>query len=131
MVDSERQVEPGFAQGMVGLVAHGPDVETFVLGKMAFGDGAVMRRDTIFRIASMTKPVTATAVMMLVEEGRLRLDEPVDRLLLELANRRVLRRIDAARDDTVPARRPITVEDLLTFRSGLGLILAPPVGGLV
>ena len=87
----------------------------------AFGDGADMRRDTIFRIASMTKPVTATAVMMLVEKGRLRLDEPVDRLLPELANRRVLRQIDAARDDTVPARRPITVEDLLTFRCGLGL----------
>jgi Beta-lactamase len=63
----ERHVEPGFAPGMVGLVAHGPDVETFVLGKMAFGDGADMRRDTIFRIASMTKPVTATEVMMLVE----------------------------------------------------------------
>jgi CubicO group peptidase (beta-lactamase class C family) len=110
---------------MVGLVASGPEVETFVLGKMAF-DGPDMRRDTIFRIASMTKPVTATAVMMLVEEGKLRLDEPVDRRLPELANRRVLRRIDAALDDTVPARRPITVEDLLTFRCGHGLILAPP-----
>jgi CubicO group peptidase (beta-lactamase class C family) len=109
---------------MVRLVASGPEVETFVLGKMAF-DGPDMRRDTIFRIASMTKPVTATAVMMLVEEGKLRLDEPVDRLLPELANRRVLRRIDAALDDTVPARRPITVEDLLTFRCGHGLILAP------
>ena len=92
---------------------------------MAF-EGPDMRRDTIFRIASMTKPVTATAVMMLVEEGQLRLDEPVDRLLPELANRGVLRRIDAELDDTVPARRPITVEDLLTFRCGHGLILAPP-----
>ena len=110
---------------MVGLVASGPEVETFVLGKMAF-DGPDMRRDTIFRVASMTKPVTATAVMMLVEDGKLRLDEPVDRLLPELANRRVLRWIDAALDDTVPARRPITVEDLLTFRCGHGLILAPP-----
>jgi CubicO group peptidase (beta-lactamase class C family) len=120
----ERHIEPGFAPGMVGLVASGPEVETFVLGKMAF-EGPDMRRDTIFRIASMTKPVTATAVMMLVEEGKLRLDEPVDRLLPELANRGVLRRIDAALDDTVPARRPITVEDLLTFRCGHGLILAP------
>jgi CubicO group peptidase (beta-lactamase class C family) len=71
--------------------------------------------------------------MMLVEEGKLRLDEPVDRLLPELANRGVLRRIDAALDDTVPARRPITVEDLLTFRCGHGLILATvswtPTGG--
>ena len=66
----ERHIEPGFAPGMVGLVASGPEVETFVLGKMAF-EGPDMRRDTIFRIASMTKPVTATAVMMLVEEGQL------------------------------------------------------------
>ena len=79
-----------------------------------------------FPLTRRTKPVTATAVMMLVEEGKLRLDEPVDRLLPELANRGVLRRIDAALDDTVPARRPITVEDLLTFRCGHGLILAPP-----
>ena len=55
----ERHVESGFAPGVVGLVAHGPDAETFVLGKMAFGDGADMRRDTIFRIASMTKAITA------------------------------------------------------------------------
>jgi CubicO group peptidase (beta-lactamase class C family) len=85
-----------------------------------------MRRDTIFRIASMTKAVTAAAVMMLVEDGKVRLDEPVDRLLPELANRRVLRRIDAEVDDTVPAKRPISVEDLLAFRCGLGLILEPP-----
>lgn len=80
-----------------------PEVETFVLGKMAF-EGPGMRYGTIFRIASMTKPVTATAVMMLVEEGTLRLDEPVDRLLPERANRGVLRRLDAALDDTLPAR---------------------------
>lgn len=55
----EGRIEPGFAPGMVGLVASGPEVETFVLGKMAF-DGPDMRRDTIFRVASMTKPVTAT-----------------------------------------------------------------------
>lgn len=121
----ERQVEAGFAPGVVGLVAHGPHVETFALGTMAFG-GPAMRRDTIFRIASMTKAITATAVMMLVEEGAFGLDEPVDRLLPELADRRVLRRLDAELDDTVPAKRAITVEDLLTFRCGLGLILAPP-----
>jgi CubicO group peptidase (beta-lactamase class C family) len=122
----EARIEPAFAPGVVGLVAHGPDVETCVRGKMKFGDGGDMRRDTIFRIASMTKAITATAVMMLVEEGKVRLDEPVDRLLPELADRRVLRRIDAEVDDTVPAKRPLTVEDLLTFRCGLGMILAPP-----
>ena len=85
-----------------------------------------MRRDTIFRIASMTKPITAAATMILVEECKLRLDEPVDRLLPELADRRVLKRLDGPLDDTVPANRPITVRDLLTFRMGFGLMMAPP-----
>ncbi len=74
----------------------------------------------------MTKPVTAAATMILVEECALRLDEPVDRLLPELANRRVLKRPDAKLDDTVPAKRPITVRDLLTFRMGYGLMFTPP-----
>jgi CubicO group peptidase (beta-lactamase class C family) len=85
-----------------------------------------MRRDTIFRIASMTKPITAAPAMILVEECRLRLDDPVDPFLPELAKRTVLRRIDAALDDTVPATRPITLRDLLTFRAGFGLVWAPP-----
>ena len=76
-----------------------------------------MQRDSIFRIASMTKPVTAVAAMILVEECRLRLDDPVDRWLPELADRKVLRTIDATIDDTVPAKRAITLRDLLTFRS--------------
>jgi len=85
-----------------------------------------VRRDTIFRIASMSKPVTAAAAMILVEECKLRLDDPVDGLLPELANRRVLERLDGPLEDTVPANRPITLRDLLTFRLGLGLIMAPP-----
>ncbi len=85
-----------------------------------------MRRDTIFRISSMTKPITAAAAMILVEECALRLDEPVDRLLPELADRRVLKRLDGPLDETVPANRPITVRDLLTFRLGFGLIMATP-----
>ena len=63
-----------------------------------------MRRDTIFRIASMTKPITAVAAMILVEECKLRLDDPVDALLPELANRRVLKSLDGPLDDTVPAQ---------------------------
>jgi CubicO group peptidase (beta-lactamase class C family) len=74
----------------------------------------------------MTKPVTAAAAMMLVEDGRLKLDEPVDRLMPELAGRRVLKAIDGPLDDTVPATRPITVEDVLTFRLGWGLVFAEP-----
>ena len=88
--------------------------------------GEPMRRDTIFRIASMTKPITAVAAMILVEECVLRLDDPVDDLLPELAGRVVLRSLDAELDDTVPARRPITLRDLLTFRLGIGAVLAPP-----
>jgi CubicO group peptidase (beta-lactamase class C family) len=73
----------------------------------------------------MTKPITATAAMMLVEDGTLRLDDPVDALLPELANRRVLTQLDAELSDTVPATRAITVEDLLTFRNGFGILLVP------
>jgi CubicO group peptidase (beta-lactamase class C family) len=75
----------------------------------------------------MTKPITAAAAMMLIEDGKLRLDEPVDRLLPELAERRVLKRIDASLDETVAAKRQITVEDLLTFRLGWGMVLTPHV----
>jgi CubicO group peptidase (beta-lactamase class C family) len=84
-----------------------------------------MRRDSLFRIASMTKPIVAAATLMLIEEGRLRLDESLDRLLPELAHRRVLKRIDSPLDDTTPAKRPVTVEDLLTFRCGWGIVMAP------
>ncbi len=74
----------------------------------------------------MSKPITAVATLILVEECALRLDEPVDRLLPELANRKVLKQLDGPLDDTVPARRPITVRDLLTFRMGFGQLMAPP-----
>src|SRR5204863_2774326 len=62
----------------------------------------------------------------LVDDGRMRLDEPVDRLLPELAGRRVLRRLDGPLDDTVPATRPIHLRDLLTFTMGFGLVFGPP-----
>ncbi|MFE0018582.1 serine hydrolase domain-containing protein [Mesorhizobium sp. NPDC059054] len=115
----------GHAPGLVGLVAHGDEVRHVVLGRMAL-DGPAMQRDSIFRIASMSKPVTAAATMMLIADGNLKLEEPVDRLLPELANRKVLRRVGGPVDDTVPANRAITVEDLLTFRCGYGLLLVPP-----
>jgi len=108
--------------GAVWLVAHGNDVAVDTVGVTAIDGNAPMRRDTIFRIASMTKAITATAVMMLVEEGKLTLDAPAERWLPELANRRVLRRIDGPLDYTVPARRAITVQDLLTFTLGFGLL---------
>ena len=107
--------------GLVTLVSRHGEIQVDAIGKIAFG-GAPMQRDTIFRISSMTKPVTAVAAMILVEECRLRLDDPVDRWLPELADAKVLRAIDADVDDTVPAQRPITLRDLLTFRCGLGMI---------
>src|ERR1700694_5959032 len=119
-------VERGDMPGLVTLISRRGEAHVDAIGRMAFGGNDPMQRDTIFRIASLTKPITAAAAMFLVEECKLRLDEAVDRLLPELANRRVLQRIDAPLDDTVPAKRPITVRDLLTFRMGLGLILAPP-----
>ena len=118
-------VERGDMPGLVTLVSRRDEVHVEAIGRQADGGGP-MRRDTIFRIASMTKPIAAAATMILVEEGRLRLDEPVDRLLPELADGRVLKRLDAPLGDTVPASRPITVRDLLTFRLGFGLIMAPP-----
>lgn len=121
----EKALETGHAPGLVGLVARGNDVHVTALGRTAV-DGPPMQRDSIFRIASMSKPVTAAATLLLIADGKLKLDEPVDRLLPELADRRVLRSLDGPVDDTVPANRAITVEDLLTFRLGIGLILEPP-----
>lgn len=108
--------------GAVWLVAHGGDVAVDAVGVTTLGGRAPMRRDTIFRIASMTKAVTATAVIMLVEEGQLTLDARAERWLPELANRRVLRRLEGPVTDTVPARRAITVRDLLTFTLGFGVL---------
>lgn len=119
-------VERGDVPGIVTLVSRRGEVHVNTVGMQAVGGSIPMRRDTIFRISSMTKPVTAVAAMILVEECRLRLDEPVDRLLPELANRTVLTRLDGPLDDTVPAHRPITVRDLLTFRMGFGQMMAPP-----
>src|SRR5216684_837983 len=115
-------VDDGSMPGLVSLVSRRGEVFVNTIGRMAI-DGAPMARDTIFRITSLTKPVTAVAAMILVEECKLRLDDPVDRWLPELANRKVLRAIDAPLDDTVPARRAITLRDLLTFRLGYGIIM--------
>ena len=119
-------VERGEVPGLVTLVARRGEGHVDAIGAVAGGSEEPMRRDTIFRISSMTKPITAAAAMILVEACALRLDEPVNRLLPELANRQVLKRPDADLDDTVPAHRPITVRDLLTFTMGLGIVAAAP-----
>jgi CubicO group peptidase (beta-lactamase class C family) len=116
----EAAVEQGQVPGVVASVARGTTVHVAVAGAMTIG-GAPMQRHTLFRITSMTKPMTAAAVLSFVDDGLLRLDEPVDRWLPELADRMVLRRPDGPLDDTVPAQRPITVRDLLTFTWGFGM----------
>jgi CubicO group peptidase (beta-lactamase class C family) len=120
-------IERGDVPGVVTLVSRREEVHVDAIGSTAFDGVEPMRRDTIFRIDSVTKPIiTAAAAMILVEACRLRLDDPVDRWLPELADRRVLRTLDSPVDDTVPAHRPITLRDLLTFRLGFGILMAPP-----
>jgi CubicO group peptidase (beta-lactamase class C family) len=116
-------VAPDRIPGLVALIARGDDVQVETLGTLDAEPGRPVRRDSLFRIASTSKPITAVATLILVEEGLLGLDDPVDELLPELADRRVLRAPDAALADTVAAHRPITVRDLLTFTFGFGLML--------
>jgi len=112
--------------GLVALVSRHDDVHVETLGTMSVGHPAPMKSDTIFRIASLTKPITAVAAMILVEECKLRLDDSIEPWLPELAHRRVLRSMSSQLDDTVPALRAITVRDLLTFRMGFGSVMAMP-----
>ena len=121
-----RHVELGTIPGLVTLVSRRGQTQVEAIGLKEFDGSEPMGRDTIFRIASVTKPIVAIAAMILVEECVLRLDDPVDPLLPELADRQVLRSIDSDIDDTVPANRPITLRDLLTFQLGLGAIFAEP-----
>jgi CubicO group peptidase (beta-lactamase class C family) len=119
-------VARGELPGLVTLLSRRGETHADAVGVTAVGGRDPMRRDTIFRVASLTKPITAAAAMILVEECKLRLDDPVDRWLPELADRKVLRALDGALDDTVPAKRSITLRDLLTFRLGLGAVMAFP-----
>ena len=112
-------VESGQLPGLVALAAHGDDVRTVVLGDQALG-GPPMRRDSIFRAASITKPLTSALTMTLVQDGVLALDQPVGDLVPELASPRVLATPTGALDDTVACERPIIVRHLLTHTAGLG-----------
>ena len=116
--------ERGDVPGLVWLVARRGEVDAGVAGTMGEPAAVPVAQDTIFRISSMTKPVTAVATLILAEECRIRFDEPVDPFLPELADRHVLARPGATIDDTVPADRPITLQDLLTFRMGIGMDFA-------
>ena len=119
---AERHVGDELVPGLVSLIARGDEVHVHALGTLAIG-GRPVARDSIFRIASTTKPITAAATLALVQERLITLDEPVERLLPELAERRVLRRMDGPLQDTLPATRAITARDLLTFTFGFGMVL--------
>lgn len=113
-------VEAGDIAGAVALVwRDGGVAHAAAVGWRDIDARAPMTRDTIFRIASMTKPVTSTAALMLLEDGAFALDDPITRWAPEFADMRVLSAPDAPLDDTRPADREITFEDLLTHRSGL------------
>ena len=116
----ETHVTKGVIPGAVALVARGDRVQVEAVGSVDVAGTAPMERDSVFRIASITKPLVAAATMMLVEDGRIGLDEPVGRWLPELASPVVVRTPAGPVGDVVPAVRPITVEDLLTFTAGYG-----------
>ena len=113
-------VEAGELAGAVTLVWRGGKVvQSAAVGRRDLATGAPMTRDTIFRIASMSKPVTSVAALMLYDEGRFALDEPITRWAPEFADMRVLRSPTGPLEDSVPAARAITFNDLLTHRAGL------------
>ena len=116
----QAQVSNGSVPGAVGLMARGDRVEVQAAGSAEADGTSPMARDSIFRVASITKPIIAAAVMMLVEDGRIALEDPVGQWLPELASPAVVRTPTGPVDDVVPAVRPITVADLLTSRAGYG-----------
>lgn len=117
-------LEDMIAQGQlpnaqVAILKDGNEVTRFSLGKMDVAAGTPLRDDAIFRLYSMTKPITSVAAMMLVEEGRIAIDAPVERYIPEFAGLRVYE--SGGLDDMVkvPTSRPITIGDLLTHSSGI------------
>ena len=114
-----RYVSDGSLPGAVAMVAQRDQIEVAAVGSAAIG-GDPMTRESIFRFASITKPIIAAAVMILIEDGRISLHDPVDVWLPELAEPRVVRTPASPLDDLVPAIRPINVFDLLTSRAGYG-----------
>ncbi len=118
-------VQRGTVPGLVAAVAKGDSTHVEVLGRRDVDRGEAMSRDSIFRIASMSKPITAVAALTLVEDCVLRLDDPVEEFLPELADMRVLKSATGPVDETVPAERSITLRDLLSFRCGFGAVFDP------
>jgi CubicO group peptidase (beta-lactamase class C family) len=123
----EEFVEAGAVPGLAWWVSRDGEVSRGEAGTShPGGAGDPVRPETLFRISSTTKPVTAVLAMTLVDDGTLALDDPVDRWLPELADRTVLASPDADLTHTVSANRPILVRDVLEFRLGLGYDFAGP-----
>jgi len=115
-------VDVGAVPGAVVGVSQDGVVSIEAAGATETSGGTAMRADMLARISSNTKPMAAVLTLSLAEEGTLGLDDPVERLVPELADRRVLRRLDGPLEDTVPAERPVTIKDLLTMRLGFGFV---------
>src|SRR5690348_9076512 len=113
-------VDAGDLSGFVTLLfRHGEIAQLNTLGLRDIEKKLPMERDTLFRIASMTKPVTSLAALMLMEEGKFKLEDPITKWAPEFKSARVLKNAEGPLDDTVPAKREITFDDLFTHRSGL------------
>ncbi|HVE04759.1 MAG TPA: serine hydrolase domain-containing protein, partial [Rhizomicrobium sp.] len=113
-------VDAGDLSGFVTLLfRHGEIAQLNTLGHRDIEKKLPMERDTLFRIASMTKPVTSLAALMLMEEGKFKLEDPITKWAPEFKSARVLKNAEGPLDDTVPAKREITFDDLFTHRSGL------------
>ncbi|MDP3633084.1 serine hydrolase [Phenylobacterium sp.] len=112
-------VAAGELAGVVGLVWRGGEARVAAVGWRDIEAGLPMQRDSIFRIASMSKPIVSAAAMTMLQEGRFSLEDPISRVAPEFLAMRVLRDPDGPLDDTTPADRQITFEDLLTHRAGL------------
>ena len=123
----QTSVDTGDTPGIVSLIWHRDEVmQIHAVGLRDIEHQLPMERSTIFAIASMSKPVTVVAALTLIEQGKMKLEDRITRWAPEFANMRVLKRSDAALDDTYPAPRDITIDDLMTHRSGLSYgFLAP------
>lgn len=119
-------IDGGVVPGAVVGVLHVGEASVAAAGTTGHGVSEPLRPETVMRISSNTKPIVAALALTMVEDGTLSLDLPIEAHVPELADRLVLRRPDAALDDTVPARRPITISDLLTMRMGFGYVLDGP-----
>src|SRR5690242_1335700 len=123
----KEHVDAGAVPGLVWWVSRDGEVSRGELGSSRpGGSGDRLQTDTLFRLSSTTKPMTAALAMTLVEDGTLCLEDPVERWLPELADRRVLAYPEAEVTETVPAARPIVVRDVLEFRLGVGYDFGGP-----